>query len=196
MLRKALFRLSYSNVMATIAVFMAMGGGAYALSIPRNSVGATQIKTNAVGAPEIKTSAVRSSEVRNSSLLAEDFKEGQLPAGPQGATGATGASGTTGAQGPPGVSGLELVFAESPMNSNSGKEAVANCPAGKRVIGTGADIGGLGGTGAGPNFLTDVAIRYITPLPDLSGVAVLMAEEEPHAGNWSVHAYALCANVS
>jgi len=41
-------RLSYANVMATIAVFIALGGGAYALSLPKNSVGPRQLKTNAV----------------------------------------------------------------------------------------------------------------------------------------------------
>jgi hypothetical protein len=100
MLRKVISHLSYSNVMATVAVFMAMGGGAYALSIPRNSVGAKQIKRNGVGASEIKTNgvgaseikrgAVRSSEVKDSSLHAGDFKAGELPAGPQGLPGAAG----------------------------------------------------------------------------------------------------------
>jgi hypothetical protein len=33
---------SYANVMATIAVFLALGGTGYALSLPRNSVGTAQ----------------------------------------------------------------------------------------------------------------------------------------------------------
>lgn len=41
-------RLSYANVMATIAVFLALGGGAYALSLGRNSVGSPQLKPGAV----------------------------------------------------------------------------------------------------------------------------------------------------
>jgi hypothetical protein len=41
-------QLTYANVMATIAVFIALGGGAYALSLPKNSVGPRQLKTNAV----------------------------------------------------------------------------------------------------------------------------------------------------
>ncbi len=39
-------RLSYANVMATVAVFMVLGGGAYALS--KNSVGTKQLKNKAV----------------------------------------------------------------------------------------------------------------------------------------------------
>lgn len=68
--------LSYANVMATIAVFVALGGGAYAaMTLPKNSVGRKQLKPN----------AVVSSKVKNRSLLARDFKRGQLPRGPRGA---------------------------------------------------------------------------------------------------------------
>lgn len=52
--------ISYANVMATLAVFIALGGSAYAVSqLPRNSVGATQIKRNAVGASEIRDRSVK-----------------------------------------------------------------------------------------------------------------------------------------
>ena len=61
-------RLTYANTMSTIAVFVALGGGAYAVSVPRNSVGTTQLKANAVTAAKVK----------NRSLLASDFKRGQL----------------------------------------------------------------------------------------------------------------------
>jgi hypothetical protein len=41
--------LTYANVMATIAVFMVLGGGAYAATkLPKNSVGSAQFKNNAV----------------------------------------------------------------------------------------------------------------------------------------------------
>ena len=32
-------RLTYGNVMSTVAVFIALGGTSYALSLPRDSVG-------------------------------------------------------------------------------------------------------------------------------------------------------------
>jgi hypothetical protein len=76
--------LTYANVMATIAVFVALGGGAYAaLRVPKNSVGSKQLKAN----------AVNSSKVKNGSLLEGDFKAGQLPAGPQGPKGVQGDKG-------------------------------------------------------------------------------------------------------
>jgi hypothetical protein len=89
-------RLTYANVMATIAVFLSLGGGAYAaLKLPRNSVGPQQIKSNAVS----------SSKVENGSLLSGDFKSGQLPAGARGPEGFQGPKGDAGAQGVKGDKG-------------------------------------------------------------------------------------------
>ncbi len=90
-------KLSYANVVATLALFIALGGSSYAaLTLPKNSVKARQIAKNAVGASEIKARAVGSSEVRNGSLLAGDFATGELPAGPQGPQGPQGLSGPAG----------------------------------------------------------------------------------------------------
>ena len=66
--------LSYANVMATIAVFVALGGTSYAVTqLPRNSVGAKQIRTGAVGQSEIRKSAVRSKHVKNRSIALQDI---------------------------------------------------------------------------------------------------------------------------
>jgi hypothetical protein len=89
---KLLSGLSYANVMATIAVFLALGGGAYAaMKLPRKSVGSPQLKAN----------AVNSAKVKNRSLRAVDFKAGQLPSGPAGDRGAQGSPGPKGDQGAP-----------------------------------------------------------------------------------------------
>src|SRR4051812_16235113 len=75
MLGKFRPRLSYANVIGTLALFLALGGGAYAaFKLPDNSVGSRQIKAN----------AVKSSKVKDGSLLAGDFKAGQLPKGDRG----------------------------------------------------------------------------------------------------------------
>ncbi len=71
--------------MATFAVFLALGGVSYAaIKLPKNSVGAKQIKAGAVGA----------SEVKNGALKAGDFGRGQLPKGPEGDRGPAGAEAT------------------------------------------------------------------------------------------------------
>ena len=51
-------RLTYANVIATLALFIALGGGAYAATqLPRNSVGAKQIKKGAVTPAKFSPSA-------------------------------------------------------------------------------------------------------------------------------------------
>jgi hypothetical protein len=127
MLRKVARELTYANVMATIAVFIALGGGAYAVTIPRNSIGSAQIKKGAVNTSDIKPAAinskllekgavdanaigpnaVRASEIARGSLTREDFKAGEIPEGPRGPAGPKGDTG-----GPPpveGVTGASLV---------------------------------------------------------------------------------------
>lgn len=77
---KARSCLTYSNVMATVAVFLAMGGAAYAFTVPDNSVGSKQLMTRAVTSHKIKRNAVSSPAIKDRSLMARDFKRGQLPA--------------------------------------------------------------------------------------------------------------------
>ena len=65
-------------VIALIALFVAMGGSAYAaLNLPANSVGTKQLKNGAVTSVKVKTG----------SLQASNFAAGQIPAGPTGPTG-------------------------------------------------------------------------------------------------------------
>ncbi len=84
-------KLSYANVVATLALFIALGGTGYAVSqLPKNSVKSKQIAKNAVRSAEVAGNAIRSGEVESGSLLADDFAPGQLPAGQDGAQGPPG----------------------------------------------------------------------------------------------------------
>lgn len=86
-------RLTYANVMATVAVFLALGGGAYAaVALPRNSVGQRQLRTGSVGASELKMGAVRSRAVKDRSLGVVDLSTSarQSLRGQQGPAGAPG----------------------------------------------------------------------------------------------------------
>jgi hypothetical protein len=57
-------RLTYANVTATLALFVALGGSSYAaLSLPRNSVGANQIRVGAVGTSEIRDRSVTLTDI-------------------------------------------------------------------------------------------------------------------------------------
>jgi hypothetical protein len=93
-------------MMATTALFLSLGGGAYAaFRLPRNSVGTPQLRNGAVSWQKLRDGAVTARKVKRHSLLASDFRAGQLPAGPRGATGPKGSTGSAGPRGPRGATG-------------------------------------------------------------------------------------------
>lgn len=84
-------RLTYANVMSSIAVFLVLGGAtAIAAGLAKNSVGTKQLKKNAVTTAKIKNGAVTGAKVKAGSLTASNFAAGQLPAGPKGERGPVG----------------------------------------------------------------------------------------------------------
>ena len=194
MLQRLRARLTYANVMATIAVFVALGGTSY--GIATGTIGSREITNNSVRGKDVRRATLRSSDVRNFSLLAADFAPGQLPQGPQGPRGERGEKGDRGdqgIQGPSGLSGLTRVEAESAENSISSKQVTATCPAGKQLVGTGYDIFG-GKVGSSPDHQTDVMMDFVIPGP--TSVAAAAYEDEATAANWSVKAIAICATVA
>ncbi len=84
-------RLTYANVIATLALFFALAGGA---------VAATQIPNGSVGTPQLKREAVTPAKL---SRAAKTTLTG--PTGPQGPRGDTGPKGDAGPKGEPGVKG-------------------------------------------------------------------------------------------
>jgi hypothetical protein len=104
---RARLKLDRATVLAFVAMFLALTGGAYAVAVPSSSVGSRQLKKDAVTGKKIKAGAVRSRHVKDGSLLGKDFKAGTLPAGPQGPVGPAGAPGTSGERGPAGAAGAQ-----------------------------------------------------------------------------------------
>jgi hypothetical protein len=71
-------RISYPNVMATVAVFIALGGGAYAVSLPDGSVTSEKIAKNAVRAKQIAKRAVRKKEVARNAIRSRKIKDARV----------------------------------------------------------------------------------------------------------------------
>jgi hypothetical protein len=72
-------RLSFANMISMIALFIALGGTTYAaVTLPKNSVGAKQIKKNAVRAAEIKKKAVGASEIKPNAVAGGDVADGSI----------------------------------------------------------------------------------------------------------------------
>jgi hypothetical protein len=63
-------RLNYSNVIATIALFVALGGAAVAAGLPKNSVGAKQLKKGAVTTKALHKKAVTSGKIAPQAVTA------------------------------------------------------------------------------------------------------------------------------
>jgi hypothetical protein len=85
--------LSYANVMASIAVFIALGGAGYAaVKLPKSSVGARQLKKGAVTPAKLSKASKNTLRGRTG------------PRGPAGPKGDSGAAGQPGPQGPGAVS--------------------------------------------------------------------------------------------
>lgn len=114
-------RLSFANVVSSLALFVALGGSAYAAgALPLNSVGRAQLQANSVTATKLAADSVGRSELRGGAVGAAELAPASIglralePAlrgtlaraaetgapGPQGSAGAQGAAGPQGPSGP------------------------------------------------------------------------------------------------
>jgi hypothetical protein len=117
-LKRFRFRPTYSNVVATMALFFALAGGAWAATqLPKESVGSTQLAKGAVTPAKLSDQAKKGftgarGEAGAQGALGPRGNEGPRgengaagATGPQGIRGATGATGATGSRGEPGEDG-------------------------------------------------------------------------------------------
>jgi hypothetical protein len=75
-------RPSPAMLVALLALFVSLGGSAYAaLTLPNNSVGTMQLMHGAVTGAKLHAGAVTAQSVKRHSLQAADFAAGQLPTG-------------------------------------------------------------------------------------------------------------------
>jgi collagen triple helix repeat protein len=193
--------------MATLALFIALGGSSYAaVRLGANSVRSREIARNAVKSSEIASSAVGSAEVRNASLQPVDFAK--LPTGPQGDKGATGPRGTRGPQGdkgdtgpagPTGPQGISaatnvLVRLGPPVDvAAGGTQAISTlCEAGEKAVG-----GGVSHMPADAASFVQVTGSY--PTPNVEGSTptswtVEVYNQTANAASLQFQGYALCVS--
>jgi hypothetical protein len=101
MLRKLRPHLTYANVVATIALVIAVGGGsawavqkvrtrdiAYhavtASKVNYNAISSWKVENNSLAGKDVRDNSLTSVDVRNGTLRAEDFGADQLPKGEKG----------------------------------------------------------------------------------------------------------------
>jgi hypothetical protein len=125
-------RLTYANVMATVALFVALGGGAYAATaLPANSVGSKQLKDGAVVRGKIKNNAINRSKVLDNSLTGADIKESSVARVPLAKTADTAAALDKAT--------YKTAAGTAPAGS-AANVATATCDGGQHVIGGGVKL--------------------------------------------------------
>jgi hypothetical protein len=140
MLRRIRDRLTYANVVATIALFIALGGTAWAATaLPRNSVGTNQIRNGAIRSADIRDRAL---QVRDISRRARAALRGARgPAGPPGPAGGAGPGGAAGVAAKLTYKAVPGTVPPGPPPDNSAiREATATCDPGQRATGGGASV--------------------------------------------------------
>jgi hypothetical protein len=212
--------LSVANVLSCTALFVALGGSAFAaVKLNAGQVKTVNIAKQAVTNPKIKQQAVTSGKIKNGTVNALDLGAGQVT-GEKIATGAvTGKKLAKKAVSPrtlaneavttdklangsvaaakllPSlyaqlVKNVTYVNSESATNSEIAKSAEAVCPNGKQAIGGGARVNGT---------LQDVAITGSNPASvgtTRTGWQAFARDVEGTAGgNWSVEAFVVCAEL-
>jgi len=122
---------TFSNVVAFVALFVALGGSVYAAG----KISGTQIKTGSLPGNRIKSKSLTGKQIKPGSLTGAQIKAGSL-----GATQINQATLT-------GVSASSLASVQYPVAtvalsiiSPTGTQGTAACPAGTFVIGGGASV--------------------------------------------------------
>lgn len=148
---------SPAMAVALCALFVALSGVSYALTVPRNSVGPNQLRTHAVTSTKLGTGAVTARAVRDGAISGRKIGSGSVHAsdlaGGAVRTAALANAAVTSAKlAPDSVTAAQLslpvvsVQAFSPVlpaNQNGFRTVAVTCPAGHRVVGGGG--GWVGG---------------------------------------------------
>jgi hypothetical protein len=135
-------RLSFANAVPVLALFVALGGSAYAAGV---------VPVNSVGTPQLKAGSVTSGKVKDGKLRAVDFARNQLQAGPKGAAGPAGPAGPAGVLDPSQFytkalsdarylgRGIVSVVASATVTALTTGTATATCPSGYQATSGGMD---------------------------------------------------------
>ncbi|HYH48391.1 MAG TPA: hypothetical protein VEG38_02480 [Acidimicrobiia bacterium] len=115
------------------------------------------------------------------------------PPGPEGPPGPQGPPGPPAERGPAGISGFEIVTVRAPetgFDSDNVKQATAQCPNGKRAVGSGATVESGNGDLAGR-----IALQQISPVGwrDAKGTAAEIGDGTNQ--RWALVVMAICAET-
>ncbi len=212
--------LTFSNVIACAALFTALSASAYAAT----KIGPGQVKTvnianQAVSNPKLKREAVTSGKIKKGGVTRANMGAGAVTTAALDTGAVTGKKIAAKAVSPrtianeavtaeklanESISAAKLsasfyaqlvrnvtyVSGESASNSEVAKSAEAVCPSGKQAIGGGARVNGnlqdVAVTGSNPTSVGSTRTGWSAFGRDIEGTP---------GGNWSVEAFAVCAEL-
>lgn len=211
--------LTVANVLSCMALFIALGGTAYAaVKLKPNQVKAVNIAKQAVTNAKIKTQAVTSGKIKNGGVVNADLGAGAVSgskiAKEAVASGALAKKAVTEAKLAPEsvgtgkidneavssakistavwkqlVKNITYVTETSGPQSEATKTVIAKCPSGKEVIGGGVRI-----TGSSKVIPTESAPEF-DGAGARTGWSASAKELEAEPGTWTILAYAVCAEL-
>jgi hypothetical protein len=222
MLARLRSKLTYPHVVSTLALFVALGGTAYAAAtigsddviddslrsedIKNETLRGGDLTPGTIGSSRVADGTLVSSDVQDDALTGTDIKNGTIGASDVAANSRGGGriadnslKGTdidegslTGVK----ISGITYVYGDSRVNgeatSQSFQGANAYCPPGQTLIGTGFDVTG-GKAGVYPDETSAITVNVVDPGEIY--VKVEAYETLPIDANWYVTAIGICANA-
>jgi hypothetical protein len=210
MLRKLRPRSAY-DVMAALALFLVVAGGsAYAVvaanQVNSNSIINGQVKnqdlaTNSVGTGKIKPHGVKISDLGTNSVSSEKVGADALNGGDVDESSFVGvnASQLGGVASGEFLHGLTTRTAETAKNSTAIKDRFVQCPSGTKVVGGGAGVYEVNGSG-NPVLSTDsdedLALSHSSPVITSTNQAWYArgVETDAVSENWFVDVEVICAD--
>lgn len=197
--------LSFASVIACLALFVALGGSAVAVTamLPQKSVKTKHLAQGVVTTTKLRNGAVTTAKIRNGAVTAQKIGAGavgsaQLLDGSVRSGDLGGGVVTTGKLKDGAVTDAKLstslgllsnmqYVVQTSVSSSEGKSETAQCPAGKQVIGGGARV-----------VDADAKVALTGSAPVINGGGKWTASaaevgEEPAA--WSIEVIAVCAEI-
>jgi hypothetical protein len=133
-------RLTFANVTAFLALFVALSGASYAAaSLPADSVGANQLKANAVTSRKIAANAVTRSKIAAKAVTGAQVAPGSLTGADINLT-TLGKVPSAAVADSAGVARVKTDTAAGMAVAGSGVTATATCDPGLTVVGGGAQL--------------------------------------------------------
>jgi hypothetical protein len=122
---------SHGTAVAYLALFAAIGGGAYAAA----TITGKSIRNGSVTGLDVRNGSLDARELTTSALASLTGQRGPVgPPGPRGPAAGAGVAGPAGPAGPSGISGLESRIKTLPVDGEAGNKDSVFCPPGKRAI--------------------------------------------------------------